>query len=120
MQLRRNKRESRAARLHERECLSGEFIKEASHLVVDALAHSLERPEAFVTLYGILGRIRLTCGERILAEAETCCRRIVELYLKPNMTVEQIRASFEADEFDPLKAFSTVCREDLLEIASTA
>ena len=113
-------RESRAEKLHERESLYGEFITEASRLVVDALAHSLERPETLVKLYGILGRIRLTCGERILAEAEACCHRIVDLYLKPNMTVEQVRAAFEADEFDPLKAFSSACRAEFLEITSTS
>jgi hypothetical protein len=36
------------------------------------------------------------------------------------MTVEQIRAAFEADELDPLKAFSTACRAELLEITSAA
>jgi hypothetical protein len=113
-----SRREARAARLQERESLYGEFITEASRLVVDALAHSLERPEEFVKLYGILGRIRLTCGERTLAEAEACCRRIVELYLQPNMTKEQIRAAFAADDFDPLKAFSTACRAEFLELTS--
>jgi hypothetical protein len=113
-------RESRAERLHQRESLYGEFITEASRLVVEGLAHSLERPETFVKLYGILGRIRLACGNRILAEAEACCRGIVDLYMKPNMTVEQIRAAFEAHEFDPLKAFSTVCRAELREITSAA
>jgi hypothetical protein len=114
------RRETRAEMLRVRETLYGEFITEAARLVVDALAHSLERPETFVTLYGILGRIRLVCGEKILAEAEACCRWIVELYLKPNMTVEQVRATFEADEFDPLKAFSSACRAELLKIASAA
>ena len=112
--------ESKAETLRERDSLYGEFITEASRLVVDALAHSLERPEAFVTLYGILGRIRLVCGEKILAEAEACCRGIVELYMKPNMNVEQVRAAFEANEFDPLKEFSSACRAELLKIASAA
>src|SRR5262245_43572900 len=114
------RREIRAATLRERESLYGEFITEASHLVVDALAHSLERPETFVTLYGILGSIRLVCGDTTLAEAEACCRRIVDLYLKPNMTAEQVRAQFEAHEFDPLKAFSSACRAELLKLSSTA
>src|SRR5262249_61382315 len=63
------RREITAARLRERESSYGEFITEASHRVVDALAHSLERPETFVTLYGILGRIRPACGETNRAEA---------------------------------------------------
>jgi hypothetical protein len=113
-------RESTAARLRDREALYGEFITEASRLVVDALANSLERPETFVKLYGLLGRIRLTCGESTLAEAEACCHQIVDLYLKPNMSAEQVRAAFEAHEFDPLKAFSAACRAEFLEISSAA
>src|SRR5271165_4190854 len=99
------RREFAAGTLREREALYGEFITEASRLVVDALIHSLERPETFVNLYGILNRIRLVSGEKVLAEAEACCRRIVDLYAKPNMTAEQIRAAFEVDRLDPLKAF---------------
>jgi len=47
-----------------------------------------------------------------------CCRPIVELYLKPNLTVEQVRTALEADEFDPLKEFSSACRAELRKIAS--
>jgi hypothetical protein len=69
-------RESRAERLRERESLYAEFITEASRLVVDALAHSLERPETFVKLYGSLGRIRLACGKGLLPK-----RRLVAVGL---------------------------------------
>jgi hypothetical protein len=48
---------------------------------------------------GILGRIRLVCGETILAEAEACCRLIVDLYLKPNMTDQQVRAARHVNSF---------------------
>ncbi len=107
-------------KLRERESLYGEFITEASRLAVDALVHSLEQPDKLVTLYGILGRIRLISGEEVLGEAEDCCRRIVDLYSRPNMTSEQIRAVFEANKLDPLKDFSAACRAELLEISSTA
>jgi hypothetical protein len=36
------------------------------------------------------------------------------------MTVEQVRATLEADEFDPLKAFSSACRAELLKFTSAA
>ena len=110
--------EKTEGRLRDRESLYGEFITEASRLAVDALDHSLERPDKLVTVYGILGRIRLVAGEMVLAEAECCCRRIVDLYAKPNMTLEQIRTAFEVDQLDPLKDFSTVCRTELLKITS--
>ena len=107
-------------KLRERETLYGEFITEASPLAVDAMVHSLEGPEKLVTLYGILGRIRLMSGENVLGKAEDCCRRIVDLYSRPNMTPEQIRAALEANGLDPLKDFSSACRTELHAISSTA
>jgi hypothetical protein len=107
----------REQKLHNREALYGEFITEASRLTMDGLSHSLEKPETFVILYGILGRIRLVATEPVLGAAEACCRQIVDLYAKPNMTVEQIRVAFECDRLDPMRDFSVVCKSELLEIA---
>jgi hypothetical protein len=112
-------RELTQAGLRERRTLYGEFITEASRLVVDAVSHSLETAEKLVILYGILGRIRLVSSGKVLAEAERCVLKIVELYESPNLTVEQVRASLQSDDFDPLTAFSSVCRAELLAIAPT-
>ena len=104
-------------RLRERESLYKEFITEASRLAVDALAHCLERPDQIMALYGILSRIRLMSGDEVVREGEACCRRIIELYGRPNLTADQIRAAVEThdvDAIDPLKEFSTVCRNELL------
>jgi len=86
-------------------------------LTVDALSHSLEKPETIVKLYGALGRIRLVAADPVLAAAEACCRQIGDLYAKPNMTAEQIRVAFERDRLDPIRDFSVGCRKELLEIA---
>ena len=107
----------REEKLRNREALYGEFITEASRLTVEALGHSLERPDTFVKLYGISGRIRLVATDPVLAAAEACIRQIIDLYARPNMTVEQIRLAFERDRFDPIKDFSVACRKELLEIA---
>ena len=107
----------REERLRNREALYGEFITEASRLTVESLGHSLERPETFVKLYGITGRIRLMATGPVLDAAEACIRQIIDLYAKPNMTVEQIRLAFERDRLDPIKDFSVACRKELLEIA---
>jgi hypothetical protein len=104
-------------KLRERESLYKKFITEASRLTVDALAHSLERPDQFVALYGILSCIRLVSGEEVVRQGEACCRRIIQLYGRPNLTTDQIRAAAEArdvDDIDPLKEFSTACRNELL------
>jgi hypothetical protein len=106
--------------LRERESLYKEFIMEASRLTLDALTHSLEPPDQLVTLYGILSRIRLVSNAEVLAEAEDCCRRIVELYRQPNLTSDQVRAAYEADQLDSLKVFGAACRTELLAISSNA
>ncbi len=108
------------ANLRERESLYGEFITEASRLAVEALSHSLEKPETFVKLYGILGRIRLVASDQLLGAGEECCRQIIELYARPNMTMDQIRQALQRDRLDPLKEFSTICRAELLELSSHA
>ena len=104
-------------KLRERESLYKEFITEASRLTIDAVAHSLEQPNQLMTLYGILSCIRLMSGEEVVRQGEACCHRIVALYGRPNLTTDQIRAAVEAhdlDEIDPLKEFSTACRNELL------
>ena len=107
----------REEKLRNREALYGEFITEASRLTVEALGHSLEQPDTFVKLYGITGRIRLVATGPVLDAAEACIRQIIDLYAKPNMTVEQIRRAFECDGIDPIKDFSIACRKELLQIA---
>jgi hypothetical protein len=107
------------AKLRERQTLYSEFITEASRLTIEALSHSLDKPDTFVTLYAILSRIRLVAADRVLDAAEACCRQLVDLYAKPNMTVEQIRIAFERDRLDPIRDFSVACRKELLDIASS-
>ncbi len=110
-------RAEREERLRNHQTLYGEFITEASRLTVEAFGHTLERPDTFVTLYGITGRIRLVATDSVLDAAEACLRQIIDLYAKPNITVEQIRLAVERDRVDPIRDFSVACRKELLEIA---
>jgi hypothetical protein len=107
----------REVKLRNREALYGEFITEASRLTVEALSHSLERPDMFVKLYGIAGRIRLVATDPVLDAAEACVRQIIDLFASPNMTIEQIRMAFERDRIDPIRDFSVACRKEFLAIA---
>jgi hypothetical protein len=110
-------RSKNEARLRERAALYGEFITEASRLTLEALTNKLEEPGTFVKLFGIVGRIRLVAESSTLNAAEECCRRIINMYGKPNMTVEEIRSAFEHGQIDPLKEFSIACRNELQAIA---
>jgi hypothetical protein len=104
------------AKLRGRETLYAEFIAEASHLTIEALTHQLEQPATFVKLYGILGRIRIVATDPVLVAADACCRQIVDLYAKPNMTIDQIRTAFDHGQIDLIKEFSNACRTEFLEI----
>jgi hypothetical protein len=104
-------------RLREREGLYREFIAEASRLTLDALTHSLERPDQIMALYSVLSRIRLMSGKDVVCHGEACCRRIIELYGQPNLTTDQLRtliAGAEVDGLDPLRDFSSACRREFL------
>jgi hypothetical protein len=95
-----------------------QFITEASRLAVEALTHSLERPDQILTLYGVLSCIRLMSGQEVVRQGEACCRRIIEQFGKPNLTTEQLGAAVagrEVDELDPLRGFSKACRDELLQ-----
>ena len=88
-----------------RETLYGDFITEASHLIADALDHSLDKPETLVRLYAHLGRVRLVSSDDVLAAAEECCSRIVDLYGRPNLTIGEILATMRSNELEFFKRF---------------
>jgi hypothetical protein len=103
--------------LRERESLYNEFLTEASRVAVHALTHSFDGPDQIVALYGILSRIRLVASATVVREGEMCCMRILTMYGKPSMTVDELRGVIatanDLAELDPLKAFSNSCREEL-------
>jgi hypothetical protein len=110
-------REQAVEELRRRELLYEEFIREASNSIIDSLSNSLDRPDKFVKVYANLSCIRLLSSQPVLEAAEECCRRIVEFYSKPNLSVDEIRTRFHVEHFDPLREFSAACRAELHEFA---
>jgi hypothetical protein len=96
-----------------REALYGEFIGECAKLAVDALAHSLEKPETLLPAYALLNRIRLCASPVVLAEAESVLRRIAEQYFAKNLPVEEIHHLALSKSGDPLEVFGEACRAEL-------
>jgi hypothetical protein len=96
-----------------REALYSEFINECAKLAVDALGHSLERPETLLPAYALLNRIRLCASPAVLAEAESVLRRVTEQYFAQNLPVERIHDLALARNSDPLEAFGQACRAEL-------
>ena len=99
--------------MRRREALYSEFISECSRLAVDALSHSLEKPETLLPAYALLNRIRLCASPAVLAEAENVLKRVTEQYFAKNLPMEQIRQFAFSRHGDPLEAFGQACRTEL-------
>jgi hypothetical protein len=115
-----NRRELFRDSIRKREALYDEFIGECARLAVDALSHSLEKPEVLLPAYALLNRIRLCASPAVLAEAENVLRRITEQYFAGNLQVDQIRQIALSREGDPLEDFGRACRAELKSMQKQA
>jgi hypothetical protein len=113
-----NKRELVQMEFRKREALYGEFIAECSKLLMDAMAHTLDKPETLLNAYALLNRIRLSASPAVLAEAEHLLRRITEQYFSNNLTVEEMREIARSEVADPLKPFGEACRAEFASLSA--
>ena len=112
-----NKRELIGKEIRKREMLYGQFIHECSKLITDSFTRTLDKPETLLTslcpAYELIGRIRLSASDAVLAEGENLLKKITEQYFSPNLSVEETRALLESETADPLKSFGEACRVEL-------
>ncbi len=108
-----SRREVVREEMRKREVLYAEFIGECAKLLVDAAAHTLEKPETLLSGYALINRIRLSASRPVLEEAEKLLRHITEQYFSTNMTVEEMRRIALDEGADPLKLFGEACRREL-------
>jgi hypothetical protein len=113
-----NKRELIRAEIGKREALYGEFIVECGKLLMDALTHTLDKPETLLPAYALLNRIRVSASQGVLAEAERLLMRITEQYFSSNLTVDEMRQIARSRDGDPLKAFGEACRAEIASISA--
>ena len=115
-----NKRELVRIEMSKRETLYGEFIGECSRLLVDALTHTLEKPETLLSGYALLNGIRLCASPAVLAEAERLLRRITDQYFCNNLTLDSVRSIVRSEDADALLAFGEACRSELRSMRARA
>src|SRR5271166_2667696 len=97
--------------------LYNEFIEEASKLFVDALLveHETPNPSAMVGLYTTISRMRILSSAAVIECAEKVGDVIVDTYLAPKMTPDELRETLKSrtfHSFDYLRDFSKVCRAE--------
>lgn len=103
----------RAAEKDSRAALFGKFLDEAARLYADALQNRRDDLSGLIHIYALTNRIRLIASERVVESADTVCRIVVDAYLAPNMTMEEMRSNWIDRHVDPLRDFSEACRQEL-------
>jgi hypothetical protein len=93
--------------------LFGRFLDEAAKLYADALQNRRDDMSGLIGIYALTNRIRLVSTERVVESADAVCRVIVDAYLAPNMTLEEMRTNWNDKHVDPLRDFSEACRREL-------
>ena len=101
-----NERESRAA-------LFGRFLDEAAKLYSDALQNKREDTIKLMNIYALVNRIRLISSPQVVEASDTVAQIIVDAYLAPNITMEEMRANWIERHVDPLRDFANACRQEL-------
>jgi hypothetical protein len=82
-------------------------------LYADALMHDEAEVSALVSVYSLIGQMRVLSRPLIIEGAEAVVRTIVDTYFSPNKTFLELRKLIGSPAMDPLRAFSEKCREDL-------
>jgi hypothetical protein len=102
-----------AAERDARAALFGRFLDEAAKLYSDALQNRRDDITPLMAIYGLTNRIRLISSPPVVEAADTVVRIIVDAYLAPNMTMEQMRENWIDRHVDPLRDFADACRKEL-------
>ena len=102
-----------AAERDARAALFGRFLDEAAKLYSEALQNTRDDTTRLMDIYALKSRIRLISSPEVMDAAETLTRIIVDAYLAPNVTLEEMRADWVERSVDPLRDFSDACRQEL-------
>jgi hypothetical protein len=110
-------RQHEAARLLQdksrRQKLYKQFLDEASKLYADALVHDHAEVANLVSVYALIGRMRVLSSPAVVEKAEAVMEIIVDTYFAPNKTFPELRELIRSHTMDPLRLFSEECREEL-------
>jgi hypothetical protein len=95
-----------------RQELYKEFIEEASKCYSDALQHDKADIPALVVLYAKIGRMRVLSSPAVVESAETVGRKILDTYLQPNRTFDELREMVNKHAIDILGDFTEASRKE--------
>src|SRR5262249_2489758 len=91
----------------------GRFLRAGGENQAEAPQNHRDDISGLIGIYALTNRIRLMSTEAVVESADTVCRIIVDAYLAPNMTLEEMRTNWIDKHVDPLRDFSEACRREL-------
>lgn len=95
-----------------RQILYRDFIDEASKCYIDALQHDEADVPGLVGLYAKLSRMRVLSSSPVVDSAEMITRKILDAYLEPDKSLDELRAMAKDGSIDLLREFATACRQE--------
>ena len=96
-----------------REQLYSEFLKEVGNLYFDSINRTLDeagQQSTMISMYSLVGRIRMISSDPVLKAAEKVAADIVESYKRPPMTFEEFQQFWGST--DPWHEFTNACRAE--------
>ena len=107
------RREMLAKDVANREELYAEFLKEVADLYMESINRTLNDLAAepsFLTMYSLIGRIRMISSEAVLMAAEKVAEDIIEAYKRPTITFKEWEQLW--GPADPWHEFTKACRAE--------
>jgi hypothetical protein len=105
-----------AADRTKREELYGSFMDELALLYSHALRGDAVDYTKLVNAFALKGRIRLLATPPVTDSADRAVKFLVDLYMGPTRTAEEMRAMMDAQSQDAIGDFAKVCRDELKEL----
>jgi hypothetical protein len=102
-----------AAERTKREDLYGAYMTELAILFGEALTSTSVDFAKLTKAFSLKGRITLVASPAVLASADAALKFVMDLFLGPPRTAENVREMMDDRSVDPIGDFARVCREEM-------
>ncbi|MGA7159138.1 MAG: hypothetical protein WBY53_19990 [Acidobacteriaceae bacterium] len=105
-------REALGRELGARQALYSDFIQFATKVYVEATTKELDSIDELVALYALISRIRLLASQPVIDAAEDFATKVTERFGEAAISLLDLKNEKLMRRIDPLKDFSSRCREE--------
>lgn len=95
------------------EALYSEFITESARLLADALSHQKDEVAEMVSLYAMVGRMRLVSSPDVVDAADQIIIGIIQVYQERNLALHEVHEYVRMGRLNFLVEFGEAARNDL-------